>query len=68
MIFHNPRSNTYIDFLRNSVYDAGKIFTQEAALRYIGSFTKGKGISHSYEIITDYVLPHIGEMNFKQKA
>ena len=67
-ILLNLNNNTYIDFLRNSVYDAGKIFTQEAALRYIGSFTKGKGISHSYEIITDYVLPHIGEMNFKQKA
>jgi DNA-directed RNA polymerase II subunit RPB2 len=61
-------NDTYIDFLRNSVYDAGKIFTQEAALKYIGSFTKGKGIPHAYEIITDYVLPHIGEMNFKQKA
>ena len=67
-ILLNLDNNKYIDFLRNSVYDAGKIFTQEAALRYIGSFTKGKGISHSYEIITDYVLPHIGEMNFKQKA
>ena len=60
--------NDYLDILRNSIYDAGKIFTQEAALRYIGSFTKGKGISHAYEIITDYVLPHIGEMNFKQKS
>ena len=67
-ILLNLTNNKYIDFLRNSVYDAGKIFTQEAALRYIGSFTKGKGISHAYEIITDYVLPHIGEMNFKQKA
>ena len=64
----NLDNNTYIDFLRNSVYDAGKIFTQEAALRYIGNLTKGKGISHAYEILTDYLLPHIGEMNFKQKS
>ena len=43
-------------------------FTQESALKFIATFTKGKTIAHAVEIVTDYLLPNIGEMNYKQKA
>ena len=62
------RYNTYVDLFIPSVHDAGKIFTQEMALKYIATFTKGKTIPHALEILTNYLLPHIGEMNFQDKA
>jgi len=57
-----------IDLFRPSVHDAGSILTQDTALKYIASLTKGKTISHALEILTDYFLPHIGETNYTQKA
>jgi DNA-directed RNA polymerase II subunit RPB2 len=50
------------------VHDAGRIYTEEAAQAYIGTFTKGKGRTHALEILSDYLLPHIGEANFREKA
>ena len=44
------------------------MFNQNVALKYIASLTKGKTIPHALEILTNYLLPHIGEMNFKDKA
>lgn len=58
----------YIDDFRPSIHDAGEIFTQQAALKYIATLTKGKTVSHAYQILMNYFLPHIGELNFKQKA
>ena len=58
----------YVDMFTPSVYDAGKIFTQEAALQYISTFTKGKTIPGTMHILMDYFLPNIGELNFTQKA
>ena len=40
----------------------------QAALKYIGSLTKGKTIEHAMQILMIYFLPHIGELNFTQKA
>ena len=56
------------DLFIPSVYDAGGIMCQMSALKYISTLTKGKTISHAYEILADYFFPHIGEMNFLQKA
>lgn len=58
----------YIDLFIPSVHDAGNIFTQKAALSYIASLTKGKTLNHVLEILMNYFLPHIGELNFKAKA
>ena len=58
----------YIDLFIPSIHDANKIFNQEVALKFIATFTKGKTIPHALEILTNYLLPHIGEMNFKDKA
>ena len=60
--------HTYIDLFIPSIHDAGKVFNQEVALKYIATFTKGKTTEHALEIITNYLLPHIGEMNFVDKA
>ena len=62
------KHNDIIDLFIPSVYDAGNIFTQQAALKYIATLTKGKTIKHVMGILMDYFLPHIGELNFKHKA
>ena len=59
---------TYVDLFIPSIHDAGRIFTQSAALKYIATFTKGKTIPHVLDILMNYFLPHIGELNFQQKA
>jgi DNA-directed RNA polymerase II subunit RPB2 len=58
----------YIDLFIPSVHDAGRIFTQAVALEYIASFTKRRTVTSALEILTNYLLPHIGEMNFLNKA
>jgi DNA-directed RNA polymerase II subunit RPB2 len=57
-----------VDLFIPSVHDAGGILTQRNALKYIATLTKGKTVPHTLEILADYFLPHIGEMNFTQKA
>jgi DNA-directed RNA polymerase II subunit RPB2 len=57
-----------IDLFAPSVHDAGGIFTQRNALKYIATLTKGKTTTHALEILADYFLPHIGEINFLEKA
>lgn len=59
---------TYIDLFIPSIHDANRIFSQEIALKYIATFTKGKTVPHALEILANYLLPHIGEMNFLDKA
>jgi DNA-directed RNA polymerase beta subunit len=51
-----------------SIHDASIILTQQAAIKYIATFTKGKTESYVLEILSDFFLPHIGEINFKQQA
>ena len=62
------KNSNYVDFFIPSVHDANKIFNQETALEYIASFTKRGTISGVMEILSDYFLPHIGELNFLDKA
>ena len=57
-----------IDLFIPSIYDAGNIFTQQAAIKYLAFFTKGKTNYHIQDILSNYFLPHIGERNFKHKA
>ena len=59
---------SWVDFFIPSVHDAGAIMTQELAINYIALLTKGKRYEHGLEIITDYLLSHIGETNYKEKA
>lgn len=57
-----------IDLFRPSVHDANKIFTQRAAIEYIGVFIKGKSVIQAQHILTNFFLPQIGELNFQSKA
>jgi len=57
-----------MDLFIPSVHDAGMIMTQRNALQYIAILTKGKTIAHALEILSDYFLPHVGEVNFINKA
>ena len=69
MIVHDlDKYSHYLQYLVPCVHDAGKIFNQMNALEYIGSFTKVKTIKESYNILINYLLPHVGEMNFRTKA
>jgi DNA-directed RNA polymerase II subunit RPB2 len=59
---------SYIDLFIPSVHDANKIFNQETAIRFIATFTKRKSINGVLDILMNYFLPHVGEMNFLDKA
>ena len=58
----------YIDLFIPSIHDAGSLFTQELCLKYIASLTKGKTIPTVMDILMNYFLPHVGELNFQEKA
>jgi DNA-directed RNA polymerase II subunit RPB2 len=62
------KNESYIDLFIPSIHDANKIFTQETAIDYIKFFTKRGTISGVIEILSDYFLPNIGEINFLEKA
>jgi DNA-directed RNA polymerase II subunit RPB2 len=62
------KNSDFIDLFIPSVHDANKIFNQQTALEYIATFTKRGTISSVMEILSDYFLPHIGELNFLDKA
>jgi DNA-directed RNA polymerase II subunit RPB2 len=59
---------SYIDLFIPSIHDASQIFTQDTALLFITEFTKYKKISSVLEILSNYFLPHIGSINFLDKA
>ena len=60
--------NQYIDLFIPSVHDANKFFNQQTALEFIAELTKRGTVSSVIEILSDYFLPHIGELNFLDKA
>tara|TARA_B100001287_G_scaffold276862_1_gene290287 strand:+ start:20068 stop:25239 length:5172 start_codon:yes stop_codon:yes gene_type:complete len=57
-----------LDLFIPSVHDASTIMNQQNALEYIALLTKGKGVTHALEILSDYFLPHVGETNYIAKA
>jgi DNA-directed RNA polymerase II subunit RPB2 len=62
------KNESMVDIFIPSVHDANKIFTQQTALEFIAELTKRGTISNVMEILSDYFLPHIGELNFLDKA
>ena len=61
-------NSSLVDLFIPCVHDAGKVFTQDTALEYIKTFTKGHTTNHVLDILMNYFLPNIGELNFQQKA
>jgi len=62
------KNESMVDLFIPSVHDANKIFTQQTALEFIKELTKRGTVSSVIEILSDYFLPHIGELNFLDKA
>ena len=63
------KNKNFIDLFIPSVHDSGGIYTQKMALKYIASLSKyKKSIPYVWEILNDYLFPHIGETLYKQKA
>ena len=62
------KNKEYIDLFIPSIHDANKFFTQQTALEFIAELTKRGTVSGVLEILSDYFLPHIGELNFLDKA
>ena len=62
------KEESYVDLFIPSVHDASEVFTQSLALEYIATFTKKKTIEYVLKILADMFLPHIGDVNFLDKA
>ncbi len=60
--------SSYIDYFIPSIHDANKIYNQQTAIEFIASFTKRETTTGVLEILTNYFLPHIGELNYLDKA
>ena len=56
------------DLFIPSVHDSVGYNTQAECLNFIGLLTKGMKISHSHEILIEYLLPHVGKHNYREKA
>ena len=67
-LINMEKYESYIDLFIPSIHDAGQIFTQKIALEYIKTFTKRNSTSGVMEILMNYLLPNIGELNFHDKA
>jgi DNA-directed RNA polymerase beta subunit len=67
-LLDTEKYSNMLDAFIPSIHDSGIILTQQSAIKYIATFTKGKTESYVMEILSDFFLPHIGEINFKQKA
>ena len=67
-LLDSEKNSSMVDLFIPSIHDAGKIFSQEAALEYIKTFTKGHTVNHVLDILMNYFMPNIGELNFEQKA
>jgi DNA-directed RNA polymerase II subunit RPB2 len=57
-----------LDHFIPSIHESGGIMTQKNAIDFIAVLTKGKTSETVLEILADYFLPHVGEINFIQKA
>ena len=57
-----------LDLFVPSVHDANKIFTQVQALEFIGLLTKWKTVDYAHEVLINYFMPQVGEMNYRHKA
>ena len=62
------KNESMVDLFIPSIHDANQFFTQQTALEYISQLTKHRTVSSVVEILTDYLLPHVGELNYLEKA
>ena len=58
----------FLELLKPSITDSGGIYSQDQAISFIQTFIKEMKRDAVYFILSDYFLPHLGEMTFKTKA
>ena len=61
-------NRSMVELFIPSVHDAGAIFSQETAVKYIASFVKGRSTDTAMFILCNYLLPHVGTTNYIEKA
>jgi DNA-directed RNA polymerase II subunit RPB2 len=61
-------SSSFIPILESCIHDASPITTQSEAIKFISLFVKNRSIEYTLRILADYFLPHVGEVNFQEKA
>ena len=61
-------SSDTIDWFLPSIHDGATIQSQQDALEYLSILIKGRTIPRVLHILADYFLPHIGEINYLEKA
>ena len=62
------KNSHYLDLLKPSITDSGGIYNQKNAQEFISLITKEHSITVVNSILSDYFLPHIGEMNYEAKG
>lgn len=58
----------FMPYLDSCVHHASTIITQYDAISYISLLVKGRSVTRTMRILADYFLPHVGEVNFLEKA
>ena len=61
-------NSLFVPYLEACVHDAASIITQYDAISFISLFVKGRSVTRTMRILADYFLPHVGEVNFQEKA
>jgi DNA-directed RNA polymerase II subunit RPB2 len=61
-------NESMVDRFVPCVHDACEVFTQAGALKFIATFTKEKTVAQVQNILMNYFMPQMGELNFGAKA
>ena len=58
----------FMPYFDSCIHNASTIITQYDAISYISLLVKGRSVTRTMRILADYFLPHVGEVNFLEKA
>ena len=58
----------FMPYIDSCIHNASAVVTQHDAITFISLLVKGRSITRTMRILADYFLPHIGEVNFLDKA
>ena len=61
-------SSSFMKYLDACIHDSSSITSQTDAITYISLLVKGRSVPRTMRILADYFLPHVGEVNFLEKA
>jgi len=61
------KNKSKLELFTPSVQDGVTVLDQVSALNYIKTFTKRNTLSDVMQILSDYFLPHVGELNFTSR-